>query len=71
MKRSRTLLKKTHIGWRAEPALLDRWLAFLSEQPPINRTEFLDAALTQYLDLIDQYGLDPLTLRPKTPRKRS
>jgi hypothetical protein len=71
MKSSRKLDKKTHIGWRPDPALRERWLAFLKTQPPINRTEFLNAALTLYLDQVDRYGLDPLTLRPKVPRKRS
>lgn len=54
----------THIGWRPDPALKARWLAFLKAQPPINRTKFLDQALTYYLDQAARYGLDPRTLRP-------
>lgn len=70
VKRAHALTNKTHIGWRPDPELRARWLAFLKAQPPINRTEYLNQMLAFYLDQAERYGLDPLTLRPKLPRKK-
>lgn len=64
----RPYLNKTHIGWRPDPELKVRWLDFLTTQPPINRTQYLNAALTFYLDAVDRVGLDPLTLRPRSKK---
>lgn len=62
------LQTKSHIGWRPDPDLKARWLAFLKTQPPINRTEYLNAMLAFYLDQADRHGLDPVTLRPRTKK---
>lgn len=59
---------RTHIGWRPDPDLRARWLAFLKTQPPTNRTEYLNAMLGFYLEQADRYGLDPVTLRPRTKK---
>lgn len=59
---------RTHIGWRPDPDLKARWLAFLKAQPPTNRTEYLNAMLALYLDQAEKYGLDPITLRPRTKK---
>lgn len=58
-----------HIGWRMNLELRERFEAFLATQPPITRTAFLDAALAWYLDHAEHYGIDPLTLRPRTRKK--
>jgi len=68
VKRIYTNPKSAHIGWRPDPELKARWLAFLKAQPPINRSEYLNAMLTFYLDQAQRYGLDLLTLRPRTKK---
>lgn len=64
----KTLRTNTHIGWRPDPDLKARWLAFLKTQPPTNRTEYLNAMLAFYLDLAEKHGLDPITLRPRSKK---
>lgn len=66
--RKKPLHTRTHIGWRPDPDLRTRWLAFLKAQPPTNRTEYLNAMLTFYLDQADRHGLDPVTLLPRTKK---
>ena len=57
----------TIIGWRATPELKRRFETFLKEQPPIDKTQWLEVSLTDYLDQIDLYGYDPRSLRPNRP----
>ncbi len=64
----RSYITRTHIGWRPAPELRQRWLEFLKQQPPINRSEFLNQMLTYYLDQVEHHGLDLITLRPKDRR---
>lgn len=64
----RTSVERPHIGWRPTPELRMRWLTFLKSQPPINRTEYLNAMLAYYLDQAQRYGLDPITLKPRAKR---
>lgn len=61
-------ISSTHMGWRPDPELKARWLRFIKTQPPINRTEYLNAMLAFYLDQAERYGLDPITLRPRTKK---
>ncbi len=67
---TRKYVSRPHIGWRPSVELNERWIKFLKTQPPTNRSEYLNQMLTYYLDQADQYGLDPITLRPKSPRRK-
>lgn len=64
----RPLKKRTHIGWRPDPDLREAWLEFLKTQPPINRTLYLDQALWYYLEHVERYGIDPVSLRPRSKK---
>lgn len=61
-------ISSTHIGWRPDSELKARWLKFLKTQPPIDRTQYLNQMLTYYLEQAERYGIDPLTLRPRTKK---
>ena len=68
MKRRRAM-RDTHIGFRLDPELNARWRHFLQTQPPIPKSTYLNQMLEYYLDQAERYGLDPITLRPKSPKK--
>lgn len=61
----REYAKSSHITWRPDPDLQDRFYRFLEVHPPATRSEYLNEILAYYLDCADRYGLDPITLRPK------
>ena len=61
---------RTHYAWRPSEYTEEQFEALLKEYPYINRTPFLDVALSYYLEQVNLHGLDMKTLLPRITRKK-
>lgn len=55
----------THLSWRPSAALKKRFERFLEVHPPCDRTQYLEVALTYYLDSVAKHGMNLSNLFPK------
>ena len=59
--------RTTHFSWRPSEDTRELFGEFLDEYPYINKTPFLDVALSYYLECVLEHGFDMKTLKPRVP----